>query len=175
MVFFFFSSRRRHTRYWRDWSSDVCSSDLRQVERKRIDTFDLAELSLHQRLQLDRRALAFVPRLEQHARDAVLRTVDAVQGETKIGLREAFEYLVELLAVKVQVIDVGVFRRLGHGKHDALIFLRREFLRRMHIKETDESEDRQREQSRDWTIVERTVELPAIPARHRTENPVHDP
>src|SRR3712207_6998991 len=25
----FFSSRRRHTRYWRDWSSDVCSSDLR--------------------------------------------------------------------------------------------------------------------------------------------------
>src|SRR5947209_10915050 len=28
MFFFFFSSRRRHTRYWRDWSSDVCSSDL---------------------------------------------------------------------------------------------------------------------------------------------------
>src|ERR1035437_6740142 len=28
---FFFSSRRRHTRYWRDWSSDVCSSDLVRV------------------------------------------------------------------------------------------------------------------------------------------------
>src|SRR3712207_6948702 len=28
MIIFFFSSRRRHTRYWRDWSSDVCSSDL---------------------------------------------------------------------------------------------------------------------------------------------------
>src|SRR3712207_7169988 len=27
---FFFSSRRRHTRYWRDWSSDVCSSDLQR-------------------------------------------------------------------------------------------------------------------------------------------------
>src|SRR3712207_5846819 len=27
-MLFFFSSRRRHTRYWRDWSSDVCSSDL---------------------------------------------------------------------------------------------------------------------------------------------------
>src|SRR5258707_5704702 len=25
---FVVSSRRRHTRYWRDWSSDVCSSDL---------------------------------------------------------------------------------------------------------------------------------------------------
>src|SRR2546421_1407346 len=28
VVFFFFSSRRRHTRSDRDWSSDVCSSDL---------------------------------------------------------------------------------------------------------------------------------------------------
>src|SRR5437870_8658573 len=27
-VVFFFSSRRRHTRWPRDWSSDVCSSDL---------------------------------------------------------------------------------------------------------------------------------------------------
>src|SRR3712207_7388285 len=42
-LFFFFSSRRRHTRYWRDWSSDVCSSDLdttdldafRELERLR--------------------------------------------------------------------------------------------------------------------------------------------
>src|SRR5699024_11880293 len=29
-VIFFFSSRRRHTRSKRDWSSDVCSSDLLQ-------------------------------------------------------------------------------------------------------------------------------------------------
>src|SRR2546421_12323835 len=28
VTFFFFSSRRRHTRSDRDWSSDVCSSDL---------------------------------------------------------------------------------------------------------------------------------------------------
>src|SRR5690606_40482061 len=28
----FFSSRRRHTRFSRDWSSDVCSSDLALVE-----------------------------------------------------------------------------------------------------------------------------------------------
>src|SRR5437763_11350465 len=30
-LFFFFSSRRRHTRYIGDWSSDVCSSDLRPL------------------------------------------------------------------------------------------------------------------------------------------------
>src|SRR6266487_6941115 len=29
MLFFFFSSRRRHTRWTGDWSSDVCSSDLK--------------------------------------------------------------------------------------------------------------------------------------------------
>src|SRR5258707_1883258 len=33
---FFFSSRRRHTRYWRDWSSDVCSSDLVDAEFTRL-------------------------------------------------------------------------------------------------------------------------------------------
>src|SRR5207249_7059315 len=49
---FFFSSRRRHTRSKRDWSSDVCSSDLhpqilirlieRQVVNKRQFALDLA-------------------------------------------------------------------------------------------------------------------------------------
>src|SRR5690554_7499554 len=40
MIFFFvffFSSRRRHTRCGRDWSSDVCSSDLRLAEQYEPD------------------------------------------------------------------------------------------------------------------------------------------
>src|SRR5690625_5479331 len=38
-LFFFFSSRRRHTRWPRDWSSDVCSSDLEpRVELARFET-----------------------------------------------------------------------------------------------------------------------------------------
>ena len=32
IVFFFFSSRRRHTRSLCDWSSDVCSSDLKKPD-----------------------------------------------------------------------------------------------------------------------------------------------
>src|SRR5690606_40722156 len=36
--FFFFSSRRRHTRFSRDWSSDVCSSDLCWAIRYGRDT-----------------------------------------------------------------------------------------------------------------------------------------
>src|SRR5690349_23630917 len=34
-VFFFFSSRRRHTRSLRDWSSDVYSSDLQNDDKQR--------------------------------------------------------------------------------------------------------------------------------------------
>src|SRR5438270_3737581 len=34
LLFFFFSSRRRHTRFDCDWSSDVCSSDLLESESK---------------------------------------------------------------------------------------------------------------------------------------------
>src|SRR5215217_9096106 len=37
--FFFFSSRRRHTRYWRDWSSDVCSSDLPDTGQVRVENY----------------------------------------------------------------------------------------------------------------------------------------
>src|SRR5690606_41206366 len=42
---FFFSSRRRHTRFSRDWSSDVCSSDLHLSELR------FAELPLSAELQ----------------------------------------------------------------------------------------------------------------------------
>src|SRR5471030_2414452 len=35
-IFFFFSSRRRHTRCLSDWSSDVCSSDLGQLHSSRF-------------------------------------------------------------------------------------------------------------------------------------------
>src|SRR5699024_3732046 len=47
IVFFFFSSRRRHTRSKRDWSSDVCSSDLLMVDwkdaREGVLTYDVID------------------------------------------------------------------------------------------------------------------------------------
>src|SRR3989454_3262808 len=39
ILFFFFSSRRRHTRLQGDWSSDVCSSDL-SIARGRVVAVD---------------------------------------------------------------------------------------------------------------------------------------
>src|SRR6266513_6033416 len=49
-LFFFFSSRRRHTRSKRDWSSDVCSSDLADLAgaarapARRIDVARVGDL-----------------------------------------------------------------------------------------------------------------------------------
>src|SRR5699024_11299639 len=39
---FFFSSRRRHTRSKRDWSSDVCSSDLVYDQFHLVDTLEVS-------------------------------------------------------------------------------------------------------------------------------------
>src|SRR5205807_4106764 len=44
-VFFFFSSRRRHTRLQGDWSSDVCSSDLRSQARRNLTQWKLTPSS----------------------------------------------------------------------------------------------------------------------------------
>src|SRR6266511_4225817 len=44
IFFFFFSSRRRHTRFSRDWSSDVCSSDLDDV--RGLELVELTDLGL---------------------------------------------------------------------------------------------------------------------------------
>ena len=49
---FFFSSRRRHTRCSRDWSSDVCSSDLKQIATRRQDTAHPAHLLVVHQLGL---------------------------------------------------------------------------------------------------------------------------
>src|SRR3712207_2118686 len=43
---FFLSSRRRHSRYWRDWSSDVCSSDLSQFDKDGVEELGLLKLDL---------------------------------------------------------------------------------------------------------------------------------
>src|SRR5438067_13919883 len=44
--FFFFSSRRRHTRSKRDWSSDVCSSDLCAAARPTAEAYFLNPISV---------------------------------------------------------------------------------------------------------------------------------
>src|SRR5437660_6722096 len=45
-LFFFFSSRRRHTRWPRDWSSDVCSSDLAGRPVQQLDSLIAVAIGL---------------------------------------------------------------------------------------------------------------------------------
>src|SRR5256884_3414287 len=47
--FFFFSSRRRHTRCSRDWSSDVCSSDLLTILRAFLKSVGVKEFPLREK------------------------------------------------------------------------------------------------------------------------------
>src|SRR2546430_3883911 len=44
---FFFSSRRRHTRFDCDWSSDVCSSDLLPAEQLAVELLELDRVFAH--------------------------------------------------------------------------------------------------------------------------------
>src|SRR5437762_3585549 len=74
-VFFFFSSRRRHTRYIGDWSSDVCSSDL-------VDAG--FALQLHP-FREKRAVAAFAQLAGAHAERAVLVLVPVAQRGEEIG------------------------------------------------------------------------------------------
>src|SRR5262249_61798093 len=51
LVKFFFASRRRHTRLVSDWSSDVCSSDLRQTGDHALTVMTLAALDRNQQMR----------------------------------------------------------------------------------------------------------------------------
>src|SRR5215510_9856626 len=77
---FFFSSRRRHTRWPRDWSSDVCSSDLGDeaatAEAEGGRDGDEAQFVLADDKPRDRRCLG--QRADQHG----LEPADAIRDPT---------------------------------------------------------------------------------------------
>src|SRR5207302_4867638 len=63
MLVFFFSSRRRHTIFSRDWSSDVCSSDL--LEGHEDAGLAIHARSVHQELHREDRLAAAGPAANQ--------------------------------------------------------------------------------------------------------------
>src|SRR5262245_64626197 len=71
LVFFFFSSRRRHTRCLSDWSSDVCSSDLttcrdRQRHPPQVHMRDLSREPSAVRLHESQRFVGLSERPQSH-------------------------------------------------------------------------------------------------------------
>src|SRR6266446_9361852 len=90
MTFFFFSSRRRHTRLQGDWSSDVCSSDLV------AQLLDLSRLDANA-IRLEQRRIRVRKRIEEIVR--------AVAGET-----DAIE--IDVDPELETVVDPGAFDRI---------------------------------------------------------------
>src|SRR2546426_3058693 len=97
--FFFFSSRRRHTRLQGDWSSDVCSSDLVEV--------------IHQAAGSDPAAVVF-----DAVKAATARGVDALIIDTAGRLHTKTNLMEELAKLK-RVIE----RQLPGAPHESLMVL----------------------------------------------------
>src|SRR6266581_3839397 len=88
LAMFFFSSRRRHTRWTGDWSSDVCSSDL-LIPRTRDARLDMARI-LREHEPLDVAAERYVDRVgpvgrlvddEPHDVEVVVLVLDGEAAE----------------------------------------------------------------------------------------------
>src|SRR5690606_8338254 len=83
--FFFFSSRRRHTRFSRDWSSDVCSSDLDRAEIRDL----LAYLRLLANDDDDPAFIRAVTTPKRGVGPASLQALGAYAGERGVSMFEA--------------------------------------------------------------------------------------
>src|SRR5215217_910448 len=112
-MLFFFSSRRRHTRYWRDWSSDVCSSDLLDEQVAVIGVEDVAGDAGALRLPVE-------PGAERAVVDPVVAD-DHVDGCVQL---DAADLVAVELPLDGDVVDVVVLDRREDATqvpHDAVL------------------------------------------------------
>src|SRR3712207_3439969 len=86
---FFFSSRRRHTRYWRDWSSDVCSSDLGEAGATVYCTGRSTRAARRER------GTATSPFSLQHRPETIEETAEMVQAQGGTGIAVRVDHTVE--------------------------------------------------------------------------------
>src|SRR2546421_2906661 len=104
-LMFFISSRRRHTISDRDWSSDVCSSDLEYRKSLELDA-DLLEAPLERRVALEVLAVLVerrrADRLELAPREGRLEDRGRVDRALEIG-RASCRERVEISVVAVSL------------------------------------------------------------------------
>src|SRR5690606_41178594 len=86
-------SRRRHTRFSRDWSSDVCSSDLET-------TFDFATLLKNREAYIDRSRNSYGAGFER-------RGVEVINGHAKFIDNQTVEVNGEKIRSKHILIEIG--------------------------------------------------------------------
>src|SRR5690348_111901 len=120
-VFFFFSSRRRHTRWTGDWSSDVCSSDLVQELLPRAQ--DVLVRGEHRDQRAERQAALdheiAADRVEEERRDLREEVVQELDEELapvdveadRVDLAEA---MADVGALELQRVVAANLREPGH-------------------------------------------------------------
>src|SRR6267154_4221105 len=100
-MFFFFSSRRRHTRWTGDWSSDVCSSDLDPARRTDGETRLGAGGDL--------------------ARGLVVAADEGGLGGGEVGLREVTLSAIRHRKIIIAIGNIRVARHCGAQTVDRLV------------------------------------------------------
>src|SRR5690625_3947739 len=115
---FFFSSRRRHTRWPRDWSSDVCSSDLVFLEKKvEREALEVSKQQKHENLL--RRELAWIRRgararsTKQRAR---VERVEALQEKKHHQTHRSLDMKVGATRLGKQVLELENISKSFAGK-----------------------------------------------------------
>src|SRR3712207_3582383 len=113
-MYFFFSSRRRHTRYWRDWSSDVCSSDLVLAENMLFATLDPTSRSIklpHGETAILSDTVGFISDLPTMLVAAFRATLeDVIEADVLLHVRDISHGETEAEAEDVQRVlrDLGI-------------------------------------------------------------------
>ena len=78
---FFFSSRRRHTRFTSDWSSDVCSSDLKTLNLKSKDDGSLLEANWD--VKMGGLAGMFTGMIKKHIRSGTEQAIESIKKQAE--------------------------------------------------------------------------------------------
>src|SRR5207247_352986 len=136
-MFLFFSSRRRHTRSTRDWSSDVCSSDLATVENI-VEARGVPEVAQMLRGITDPGALVdtagYSPDLSFEQKVEILQTLD-VERRLELAIAWANRTLA----------DLELKEKIGREVAEGMDKRQREFLLREQLeairKELGEADD----------------------------------
>src|SRR5690606_40421510 len=118
VLFFFFSSRRRHTRFSRDWSSDVCSSDLLPVlDRLATDSPDSHIGNIHSPDEPKRRILIVDD--NRDACDSMATLLNLLGHEVRLAY-DGIEALarVEEFSPDIVLMDVGMPNLNGYDRSE---------------------------------------------------------
>ena len=103
-----------------------------------------------------------------------MHVAHAVDGEHVVLLGHAAEHVVELLGRVLEIIEIGVLRRLHQGEQNALVLLRCELPLRRHVHEAGGGDHADQHQHRHRPVVQGAVQAPLIALLEALEQAVEE-